>query len=690
MPELLLELGMEELPASFVERAFHQLREEICRRLAEARIEHGAAEALGTPRRLIVRVHDVAELQPDQTKEVRGPGLKAAFGPDGAPTPALLGFCRGQGVEVTDLRQDEQYVWATKVEVGKPTLEVLASILPEAIRALTFDKSMRWGSGKMRFARPIRWIVALLGGKPVSFQVETVSSGVESRGHRFNHPGAFAVTGFDQLVSELRARGVEPDPGVRRQRVEASARKVASGEPEMTTALLDENVYLTEWPEALEGEFKPDFMSLPEPVLITAMAKHERFFPVRGPDGKLTNKFISIRNGGEEETVRNGNAWVLNARFNDAKFFFDEDAKSDMAGFLAKTDRMLFQEKLGSVRQRAERLAKLARALAERGSLAESEAEQAEIAGRYAKADLATGLVSELSSLQGVIGGEYARREGFSEEVCHALATQYSPEKAAPSDTSRGRVARCLMAADQLDKLAGYLGLGLAPSGSSDPFGLRRAVTYLIDGALGWAALDASLGWGFDRALELYAEEGHALDAEAARLALREIFLGRYKALMPEARYDLLEAAMLEEHPTAPLHPRQVRFRLMALERLAGDPALVQTATRPLNIVAAAKKKGLDVRAGEWSAAALESEQGAALGAASQAAEPALVKAMASEAADDLADLLRGLAPSINAFFDTTMVMVEDTKVRDARLSLLASVGAQLARAGDWTKIVVE
>ncbi len=680
MPELLLELGVEELPASAVERASRQLQEEICHRLTENHVTHGEAIRFATPRRLIVSVADVAAMQPDQTKEMRGPGVKGAYDADGNPTKALEGFCRGQGVELSDLRTEGDYVWATKTIAGKPTQELLAEILPAAIRALTWDKSMRWGTARMRFARPIRWLLAAFDGDPVSFQIESVHSGLNSRGHRFNAPDEFEARNIAQLLAALEARQVEPNPNRRRELILTGAKQAASGEPELTDALVDENVYLTEWPIALEGEFKEEFMTLPESVLITAMAKHERFLPIRGADGKLTNKFISIRNGGDEATVRSGNAWVLNARFNDAKFFFDEDSKSSLADFLVKTERMLFQEELGSVRKRADRLASLAKQIARHVGADEATSAMAHKAGLYAKADLSTGLVSELSSLQGVIGAEYAKREGFEPEVCEALATQYAPEKAT------GVVAKSVAAADQLDKLAGYLGLGLAPTGSSDPFGLRRAVTVLIDLALGWQELRE--GWKdlFEKALDGYSRE---LDRNKAHTALQEIFAGRYKAIMPEARYDLLDAAILENDENALLNPRGVRFRVEALSLASADVSLVQTFTRPLNIVAAARKKGVSVTSGTGPER-LDGDPGTALHAAVEDAKAKVMEAVMTEDAAALRATLQGLVGPINGFFESTMVMAEDEAVRDARLGLLARVGNLLSHAGDWTKIVQE
>lgn len=656
---------MEELPASFVERSFQQLLGEVISRLDEEAISYGVGEAIGTPRRLIIRVENVSDTQPDRTAQVRGPALKAAYAEDGSPTKALEGFCRGQGVSLDSLSKDETYVWATKLTPGKPTIEVLPAVLEEAIRALTFDKSMRWGANRMRFARPIRWILASFGGMHVPFSVETVSSGLKSVGHRFNSPESFEASNWDALVAELRSRQVEPDPEIRRNRILEGAQKMATGTPELTEALVEENVYLTEWPDALEGEFKSEYLSLPEPVLVTAMARHERFFPVRNPAGKITNRFISIRNGGEVSTVSRGNAWVLNARFNDAKFFFDEDSHFSMDDFLARTDRMLFQEKLGSVRKRADRLSSLA-------GLLSNGNEDAKRAGLYMKADLSTGLVSELASLQGIIGGEYARRAGWSDDIVHAISVQYHPERA------ENDIARSVIAADQLDKLAGYLGLGLAPSGSSDPYGLRRAATVLIELAWNWPSTQSWLP-SFRKALAQF--EGIALDCEAAESSLGELFAGRYKALVSDARYDLLEAAMLEQDREELLNPNAVRARLAALQLGAQDPALVQAATRPLNIVAAAKSKGISI--GSLNEADLDSASGSDLANAAR-------NLVARSSPEELIEQIRNLVPAINGFFDTTMVMVDDLKVRDARLALLDFVGQKLLLAGDWTKVVIE
>ncbi|MCW5942119.1 MAG: glycine--tRNA ligase subunit beta [Fimbriimonadaceae bacterium] len=690
MPELLFELGCEELPATFVRKAFHQLEHEITGRLREAQVPFASSRSLGTPRRLIVVVEGLAERQPDRFEEKRGPALAAAFGTDGVPTKALEGFCRGCGVTVDAVKPKDGYVWVTKRVEGRATQELLSEILPASVRALTFDKTMRWGKSRMRFVRPIRWMLACLGGQTVPFAIEGVAAGSVSRGHRFYAPDEFEVRDSEGYLAGLRARFVEPDPTVREARIREGAATVASGRPDMDDALVEENVFLTEWPTAIEGAFREEYLELPEAVLVVAMARHERFFPVRGHDGRLTNRFVSIRNGGADDVVREGNAWVLSARYNDAKFFYDEDRKRTLDDFLEKTDGILFQEKLGTVRERADRLSDLCAAVAGETGADKAETDHARKAGLYAKADLSTGLVSELASLQGVIGGEYARRAGLPEPVCRAIAAQYGAPTALDPTTAEGRAGLRLIVADQLDKLAGYLGLGLAPTGSSDPFGLRRAVTTLIHAAWHWPGGPLSYKALFD-----YANLNSPARSPGSLSALCELFASRYEALLPDAAHDVRLAATRLDDPREVLSPRRLRLRVAILERLRTDVAFVQAATRPLNIVRAAVKKGVEVPRSEWvfehpEAARLESAEGHALARALVATRSQVDRGFAAEAANDVATALLALKGPINAFFDATMVMVDDPEVRGARLSLLDACSNLLLHAGDFGLLVVE
>lgn len=686
MPELLLELGCEELPAAFVRKAYEDLRDNLSNLLSEAGVLESQGIALGTPRRLIVSFPNIVARQEDKTVEQRGPALQAAYDADGKPSKALLGFCKSQGVEPDQLRKDDKYVWTTKHVKGRNASDLLAELIPQAIRALSFEKSMRWGAARMRFARPIRWILAAFDGKVVSFEIEGVKSGVESRGHRFYKPGNFTATTFSGLMKSLEEHFVQPDPEKRKETILSGSKKAAKGTPEISDSLLDENVFLSEWPSALQGEFKEDFMELPQPVLITAMAKHEKFFPIRDNDGKLTNRFVSIRNAGEDDTVRRGNEWVLNARFNDAKFFFDEDRKHSFYDFLEKTEGILFQDRLGTVRQRANRLSSLAADIARETHAGEKEIEWARKAGLYCKADLSTGLVSELASLQGVIGGEYARRENFPDPVCWAIASHYDLSKNPKPDCEGARTAVRTLLADQLDKLAGYLGLGMEPTGSSDPYGLRRAATMTIEAAWSWPEDFPSISKLIKAAFGAYMAEGIVLDEQRAMDLLANLFASRYAALLPEVRHDILEAALLADEPAEVLDPRRIKLRVACVEQLAKSDTFVQTATRPANIVSAAEKKGISI----GDPTKLDSAEGDALLSKLRESGKQLNEAVEKAESGRIAQLLESLAGPINTFFDSTMVMVEDEEVRSSRLGLLRMANKHLRKAGDFTKIVIE
>ena len=690
MAHLLFELGCEELPASFVAKALRDLEEAITRGLNEARLEFGPTETYGTPRRLIVAVNQIQDRQADSIKESRGPSASAAFDSDGNPSKALQGFCRGQGIDPSQVVNDGEYVWAKIPVLGRAASEILAEILPAAVRGLTFEKTMRWGHSRMRFARPIRWMLALLDGQVVPFEIEGVSSGNTSRGHRFAAPEPFEVNSLDALLSELRSRNVEPDSAKRESMLREQAVARASGTPDLPESLVDENVYLTEWPQAHEGSFDEAYLNLPDPVLVTAMAKHQRFFPVRNSDGSLQNKFIAIRNHGEESSVKAGNEWVLNARFNDATFFYREDQNKSMDEFLAATERMLFQEKLGTVRDRSHRLSALARFVVASAGLGTTAEDHAAKAGLYAKADLSTGLVSELSSLQGIIGGEYARREGFAEEVCWAIAAQYDLGKQAGRADLASRIAIALVAADQVDKLAGFLGLGLIPKGSSDPFGLRRAATLLVEASRLWPEGLGDLQAPLAQAFDLYRAEGQTLDEAGAKSALADLLCGRYEALFPAVRHDLMAGALAGRTLAEVAQPNLIVFRTEALALLADDVATLQTLSRPVNILASAEKKGDFSLPGSLDAAGLKSSEGEALAAALPDATQAMQSAVARHDARSAVHALQALAAPIHAFFENTMVMDEDLAVRGQRLQLLSETRQIIRTIGDISAIVIE
>jgi len=669
MLNLLFELGCEEMPASAVAQAEADLLGEIESRITAAGLNLNSIRSFATPRRLIVGVDGIADRQEDREEEARGPRAGAAFDANGAPTKALEGFCRGQGISASDVFTKDDYVWFKRSIPGRAAIEVLAEIIPDAVKALKFEKTMRWGTEKARFVRPIRWILAKLDSQIIPFEIYGVSTGAKSFGHRFMSPGSFEPESWEDHVALLRENFVEPDSEVRREKIVAGAYSASTGIPDLTEDLVEENTYLTEWPTAHEGSFSHEFMNLPEPVLVTAMAKHERFFPVRDQSGKITNKFISIRNNGDENLVRKGNEWVLNARFNDARFFYLEDQKKSLADFLAATEQMLFQDKLGTVRQRADRLANLTAAVNLALGAPESEAIEAKQAGLYAKADLSCGLVSELSSLQGVIGGEYARREGMSEIVAMAIAGQYKLPKAA---TEKNRLGIALLIADQLDKLAGFLGLGLIPKGSSDPFGLRRAATMVIQAA--WL-LDQPVDFAplLDQAFAEYSVQGVELDSKGAQSAISDLFIGRYEATIDNVDHDVHDAAVAGGEWSRLSSPTVYANRVKMLGEFKKRPVAVQTFTRPLNILNSARQKN-------------HIDAGGVVVAGDLGTSPAKALLDAVRQMKELDQLEK----PIHEFFESTMVMDEDPKVRNANLQLLVLVEEKLLGAGDFTKLVFE
>lgn len=706
MPELLFEVGCEELPASQVQRAFTQLRDGVLARLAETRLTHGEASAFGTPRRLILVVRDLADRQPDSVKEQRGPKVSAAYDAAGQPTKALEGFCRSQGVAPSDVRVEGEYVWVTKPVPGLSAREVLAGILPDAIRSISFDKTMRWGAGRMRFARPIRWILALLGGEVVPFEVEGVDSGNRTRGHRIMAPAEFEVRSFEEFATKLRGTYVEFDPARRRERILAGAHDLwpkNQGTIEADDAILDENVYLTEWPMPSLGAFDDSFLELPESVLIVAMKKHEKFLPLRDVQGKLAPNFISIRNSGDEDTVIRGNQWVLAARFNDARFFFEEDTKErpTLPRFAAKLDRILFQERLGSLAHKAERLVSLCDTIAAQLCLSDEERAWAARAAALAKADLAAGLVMELPALQGIVGAEYAQRDGEPSAVCDAIRHHYGPE-VPPSDAG-SRLARVLMAADRIDTLCGYLGLGIVPSGSSDPFGLRRATHMLIVNGQAWPQerpfpdLQAMVSW----ALSAYRTQGHDFSMSDVMKSLGELAMGRYEHLYDGMRHDLLAAVLGAGWED----PAKVASRATLITQRAARPGFVEyvrTATRPGNIARAAASKGIEAgtippiasamnRLQSVDSTLFEHEAEAVLLRAAIDTTPEATRLAEQRNYEGLYDLLHArLAAPIGAFFDSVMVMTEDVARRDNRLRLLSVLASLYIELADFSKVVIE
>lgn len=702
MADLLLEIGTEELPAGVVENALEQLQAAVTLRLQEARIAFGQVETFGTPRRLILFLQEVAPAQTDVVREVRGPAANVAFDAQGNPTPAAQGFARKQGVEVKDLEvvhtPQGDYVMAKVFERGKPTVEVAASIFPEAIRALTFPKMMRWGNGSLRFCRPIRWLLALYDGEVVPFELDGIRSGNRSRGHRFLAPEEFEVHSASQLFHQLDERYVLYDHRRRREVIREQANRLAEqvgGHILWDDALLDEVTHLVEYPTALLGRFDPTFLNLPEPILITAMKKHQRFFAVVDAQGKLLPYFVAVRNGNDRhlDIVRDGNERVLTARFNDAHFFYERDRQQPLEAFVGELNRIVFQEKLGTMADKTARLARIAREMAEQAGV---EPALAERVATLCKADLATEVVMELPALQGIMGKEYALLSGEESAVAQAIAEHYMPRFAGDA-LPESALGRLLAVCDRVDTLVGYVGaLGIVPTGSGDPFGLRRAAQGVVQIL---ATVDGMprLWTLVDSAVRAYAQQGVGVGEEGLR-QLAQMFSGRIEALLEDegVRYDVVQAVLAEER-VEPFAARANAWMLNALpvERLT---PVALAATRVRNILKAGEAAKLVPTAAwrspsEWlsqvETALFQHEEERLLYEMAVQLQKKVAEAAERFHCEEVFSLLEAFTEPVNRFFDAVLVMAPEEAVRRNRLLLLAGVDALYRHVGDFSKLVV-
>jgi len=722
MPRLVFEIGTEEMPAVALPGAIEQLRSALPDKLRRARLTFSNITVLGTPRRLSVLVEGLPERQPDEEREVRGPAWRVAFDAEGKPTGAALGFARKQGVPVEALQRVETpqgpYVVARVVEQGKPAGAALGPLLEETLRELTFPKTMRWGDRAVRFVRPVRWLLCLLNDEVVPMEFAGVSSGSQTMGHRYLAGGYHTVCHAEAYLDVLRQAFVMADPEERRgaivQQAEALTATVGGRVP-WDEDLLMENIHLVEWPTCILGRFEERFLQLPRPVLVTAMKKHQRFFPVEDGQGRLLPYFVSVRNGGSEhlDKVRAGNEAVLKARFEDAQHFFEQDRTVSLQVMADRLERLLFQEKLGTMAAKRDRLVRLTGALAELYGLSGPEHEKAMRAARLCKADLTSQMVIELPALQGTMGREYALLQGEDAAVADAIAEHYQPRNAADR-LPTSKIGRLLAVADRMDTLTGYAGLGISPSGSADPFGLRRAAQGVVEIVADEPCAPPLLLMALLSA-DVY-EEVNGLELPRLELTrlLESLFDQRLDAYLEEQgiRYDLRDAALSAGLGEGTL-VHAVVGRAKTLQERAEDPTFVptvQAAARTANILSLPPKLGADVenllaqyrQAGkDFCRAALQERLGAVNpDRFTEEAErrlydaaAGLIEEVAARAAEfdfpAVYDTLQKLQDPVNRFFDDVLVMCEDADLRENRLRLLRLTDALYRTLADFRKVVV-
>jgi len=686
MPDLLLEIGTEELPPGGIAPAMTQLADGVRQSLKSLRLPAGRLTLYGTPRRLAVLVQDVADRQSPAEHRVRGPAVATAFDPQGRPTPAAVGFARSQKVPVKRLEVIEEsggrrYVVAVRKEPGRAASTVLPQALAAVITGLTFPKTMRWGSGEARFARPIRWLVALLGSAVVPVQVAGVRAGRVTRGHRTLAPEPRSIPRAAQYARVLRGAKVIVAPDVRRRTIEEQAARLAAdlrGKVVLDPRLLEEIVMSVEHPYLLRGSFDRGFLQLPREVLITVMQHHQKYFAVEDAQGRLAAAFIAVRDGGPAHvaTVRQGHEWVLAARLADAQFFFDEDRRRRLEEFVPSLDGLVFQAQLGTMGDKTRRLVTLAGTLASMLGLDGRTTEVLTRAATLCKADLLTHMVGEFPELQGTVGRIYASSDGEGTDVARAIEEHYRPSGAGDS-LPRTHAGALLGLIDRMDTLAGAIGAGLTPTGSQDPYGLRRTAQGVVEivlmlrlrlslKTLAYAALIQ-----FERRDEAVADAVIEFLRQRLRVALidRGIRYDVADAALAVSGDDLLAASLRAEALSAAVRQKEFAPLYVAYDRASRiltpdaavpvDPALFEA---PIE-----RQLFETVRAVEHPVA-----EAAAAGDYGQALER-----------------LRPLVGPVNRIFDDVLIMAPDERVRANRLALLRAVVAVFRHVADFGAVVM-
>ena len=696
--ELLLEIGVEELPYQFIASALAALKDSSEQLFKDQRLAFLSARTLGTPRRLTLVVEGLATQQTSMVKEAMGPSKSVAFDPAGQPTRAAMGFAAGQGVSVQDLQVRQtpkgEYLFAVKQEQGRPANLVLKELLPQLIAKLSFPRAMKWNSTGVRFARPIRWLVALYGGVTLPIEVAGITAGNRTEGHRvLGSAKGIMVRDFASYLKGLERQGVTADPQRRRHTIEeqiATLCKETGFTLNVDADLLDQAVYTTECPNAIIGDFKPAYLEVPQEILITSMKEHQGFFSLMHKEtGKLVPHFIAVANNRAKDMglIREGNERVLTARLADAKFFFDEDRKVKLVDRVEKLKGIVFHQKAGTLYQKTLRSIDLATWLASKLGLNHDDQNACREAAELSKTDLLTGIVGEFPMLQGIMGGHYAMHDGEPAKVFRAIRDQYLPrgmDEQLP-ETMEGKV---LSLADRLDTIVAFFRAGITPRGSEDPYALRRhalsIVRIIIEGRL---RLD--LAEAMDIAKDI-AEKDVKSSLSMLDDPLRFIFerFRFYAGVHHIKRDDVLAAVCKTAYAHRPLDLVDILERMKALEAVTTKPEF-----DPLII--GFKRAHRLVEKEQWDRkpvdrARFEHPAESALYQAVVEEREEMTSAMTSGKYSQALDALVRLKPTIDAFFTAVMVNAEDPSIRSNRLSLLQEVDDFFNSFADFSQIVVQ
>ena len=675
--DLLFEIGAEEIPAGFMPNILGQLKQLAETKLNDAHLPFESIATYGTPRRLALIVKGLADTSAEISERHKGPSASIAYDADGNATKAAIGFARGKGLDVADLVVEDGYIYAETKTAGVPAKDIVTDMLPQLITGLNFPKSMHWGNLDAKFVRPVRWLVALLDEEVIPVEFATVKSGNVTRGHRFLGADEITIKNAASYVDTLKENFVMVDQDARRELISKQLHDMAASKNASIVwddDLLEEINYLVEWPTALCGGFEESYLALPDAAIITPMKDHQRYFPLVDQEGKLLPMFLTVRNGSDHsiEVVQAGNERVLRARLDDAKFFFNEDRKKPLIDRQDGLTKIVFQEGLGNLADKTERLLKLGRVFGEECGLREDAAVVLERATELAKTDLTTGMVTEFTELQGVMGKEYALLDGESPEVAEAIFEQYLPRFAGDvlPQTEAGKVLSII---DKVDNIVATFSRGLIPTGSQDPYALRRQTIGILNILLG-SEWNISLRPIFKASMELLnvaadkQEELLNQVEEFFTLRLKNIFLDRE---VPHHVIDLL----LSNNELSVADAEGLVNALLA-NRIDENVELVQAYTRMYNLVKDVEYTGVN------SDLLKEDAEKALFEAASKASEASLA---AWEANDYTAVVAvpATFVPAINKFFEDVMVMDKDEAIKANRLQLVRLAYSVMAIIGD-------
>lgn len=684
---LAFEIGVEEIPAFDLVDAVKQLERKVPALLDDARIPHGAIEVYDSPRRLIVVVYDVAVETVAETEVFKGPAVRIAFDEAGAPTKAAEGFARGKGLTVDDLYHEEQggteYVFAKREVPAVKVATLLPGVLDSIIRCISWPKSQRWGAQHELFSRPVRWIVALFGDEVIEFEYAGLTASRETMGHRFMAPGPFAVADADKLLEVVRAAKVVPSHAQREAliREQVSAIEAETGlKAELPQKTLVEVVNLAEYPTAMVGAFDEEFLAVPEEIIVDAMLMHQRYFPLYDAQGKLSNKFIVVSNGDPAftETIVDGNERVVRARLYDAKFFYDEDLKKPLEAYVPSLDEVVFQEKLGTMLDKTNRIVSLVDHLATEANLDEVDRADAKRAAYLCKADLVTNAVVEFTSVQGIMGSYYAEAAGETPQVARAIAQHYQP-KFAGDALADGVVGQLVAFADKLDTICGLFAIDQGPSGSSDPFAIRRSAIGIVN--MLNAGLPVNLTDAIACALDNYTSI--SFDKAAVQTQIEDFFITRARVMCQDAGQspDVIEAVLAG----GVREPAEFTKRVSVLERFRAEHA---EEMQDLSTAFARANNLRDEEVGIDLDEAALGEVEIALRDATDTASAKVTKALAVQDYEGALRALAALRVPIDTFFDEVMIMDDDPVKRANRLALLNRFVGVFSSVADFSHLV--